>query len=408
MSEEDQVQTEKKVKRNYRKEKPWDNDTIDHWKIEKFEEGEMKGGSLTEESSFATLFPAYREKYLREVWPLFTRELKKTGVACELDLVEGSMTVKTTRKTWDPYSIVKARDAMKLLARSIPVKQALRVLEDDINCDIIKIGGMVRNKERFVKRRMRLVGPNGSTLKAIELLTGCYVLVQGNTVSAMGSYKGLKQCRKIIEDCMNNIHPIYNIKTLMIKNELAKDPQLASENWERFLPKFEKQNVQRKKVTIIKKKYTPFPPQNHQMASKVDLELESGEYFMSQHARLMKKKAEKKEVNVEKAKLRKIEKEKDYIAPKESSSVEGKDKKRKRKKNNDSSAESAVVATTAVDESESVSDLKERALKRQKVEVAKKSISSSDYLIASESTSNKEMKKAKKEKKKKKEKKRED
>lgn len=50
----------------------------------------------------------------------------------------------------------------------------------------------------------------------------------------MGPYKGLKTLRKVVEDCIKNIHPIYHIKTLMIKRELAKDPALAEENWDRW------------------------------------------------------------------------------------------------------------------------------------------------------------------------------
>jgi len=49
----------------------------------------------------------------------------------------------------------------------------------------------------------------------------------------------------------------------MIKRELSKNPDLANENWDRFLPHFKKQNVKRKKVQKERqeKKYTPFPPE---------------------------------------------------------------------------------------------------------------------------------------------------
>lgn len=121
---------------------------------------------------------------------------------------------------WKTFVLVKNADELF----SLFSQKAIRILQDDVACDIIKIGSLVRNKERFVKRRQRLIGPKGSTLKvlfisekvclplllvfqctevqlfalliqALELLTNCYIMVQGNTVSAIGPFSGLKEVR---------------------------------------------------------------------------------------------------------------------------------------------------------------------------------------------------------------------
>ncbi len=297
----------------------WDTDDIDHWKIDPFKPEDISG-PLLEESNFATLFPKYREAYLKEVWSHVTKALKAHGIGCELNLVEGSMTVKTTRKTVDPYIIIKARDLIKLLARSVPFQNAIKVLDDGVMCDIIKIGNILRSRERFVKRRQRLVGPNGNTLKAIELLTQCFILVQGNTVSAIGGFKEVKIVRRIIIDCMKNIHPIYHIKELMIKRELAKDDRLKNESWDRFLPKFRKINKAAKptkKAQREKKEYTPFPPT--QTPRKEDIQMESGEYFLKPEQKEAKI-AEAKELAREQKKLEKMEKRSAlFVAPEEES-----------------------------------------------------------------------------------------
>ena len=117
-----------------------------------------------------------------------------------------------------------------------------------------------------------------------------------------------------MEDCIKNVHPIYHIKTLMIKRELAKDPNLAKENWDRFLPKFQKKNVKRKKAVIVKKpEYTPFPPP--QQPSKVDLQLESGEYFLSQHQKAQRKAADQQEQQQQREQERQQKRLKAFIPP---------------------------------------------------------------------------------------------
>ncbi|KAH0948137.1 hypothetical protein HN011_000611 [Eciton burchellii] len=291
----------------------------DAWslKIPKFKEQDNPY-RLLEESSFASMFPKYRERYLKEHWPLVQKTLADHHIKAELDLLEGSMTVRTTRKTWDPYIILKARDMIKLMARAVPFEQAARVLQDDISADIIKISSLIRNKEKFVKRRQRIIGPNGCNLKSIELLTNCYIVVQGQTVSALGPYKGLQQVRKIVEDTMKNIHPVYSLKELMLKRELAKNPKLKNENWERYLPKYSSKNISKRKESKKKKEkkpYTPFPPP--QQESKLDKEMATGEFFLKEEQKRAKKKKEQEAKHEEANKRRQERRAKAFVPPEE-------------------------------------------------------------------------------------------
>ncbi|KAK8743940.1 hypothetical protein OTU49_000923 [Cherax quadricarinatus] len=286
-------------------------------KIPEFKKGEMKS-HLLEESSFSVLFPKYREKYLKECWPLLVKTLTEYGIKTELDLIEGKMTVFTTRKTWDPYIILKARDIIVLLGRSVPIEQVIKVLKDDVTHEIIKIRNMVRNKDRFVKRRQRLIGANGTTLKALELLTSCYVLIQGGTVAAIGPHKGVQQVVRVVTDTMRNIHPVYLLKALMIKRHLVQDPNLKHEDWSKFIPKFTPKNVPRKKPKVrkLKKPYTPFPPDPTER--KIDKQMAEGKFFIEKSERKWSKKRKPTEEEKKESTDRQREKRaKAFIVPEE-------------------------------------------------------------------------------------------
>ena len=78
---------------------------------------------------------------------------------------------------------------IKLLARGVAVAQAVKILDDGVACDIIKIGNLVRNKERFVKRRQRIIGPDGSTLKV-------KTTIQLKYLALIKSYRQSNYCRR--------------------------------------------------------------------------------------------------------------------------------------------------------------------------------------------------------------------
>ena len=104
----------------------------------------------------------------------------------------------------------------------------------------------------------------------------------------------------------------------MIKRELAKDPKLKNESWERFLPKFKSKNIAKRKQPKIKKQkkpYTPFPPP--QQESKLDKELASGEYFLSESEKRLKRKRELLDKKAEGKKKQQEKRKLPFIPPEE-------------------------------------------------------------------------------------------
>lgn len=78
-----------------------------------------------------------------------------------------------------------------------------------------------------------------------------------------------------------------------------KNPSLANESWDRFLPKFKKTNVKRRKFKVKERAVFPPPPTESKVSqelvkqahistvihTQVDKELTSGEYFLKQQKR---------------------------------------------------------------------------------------------------------------------------
>ncbi len=99
---------------------------------------------------------------------------------------------------------------------------------------------------------------------------------------------------------MQNVHPIYHIKQLMVKRELMKDEKMKTENWDKYLPKFKqvKMNKKKAKKRIEKKQYTPFPPEPTPRIE--DIKMETGEYFLTEKESKQKKLDIKKKKQEEK------------------------------------------------------------------------------------------------------------
>ncbi|KII65409.1 KRR1 small subunit processome component [Thelohanellus kitauei] len=85
---------------------------------------------------------------------------------------------------------------------------------------------------------------------------------------------------------------------------------MKSESWDGLIPKYKPKKMKKKTKIIKKRENTSFPPP--QMPSKIDIQLETGEYFLKEHERRERKLQNRLQKQKEKAQSRKNTKDEIY------------------------------------------------------------------------------------------------
>ncbi|ORE00131.1 KRR1 [Hepatospora eriocheir] len=189
---------------------------------------------FTETSECAVMYPKFRMNYLKSVQKYIEKALHNKKLKFEMN--DDEMRVFTTKQTRDPCAIISGDEMINLLSKGFCLEDAMKVLEDDIYSDIVKVNNLCAAKT-LENRKSRLQNP--SVIKALELLTKTKILVLNKIVGIIGEYDGIEVIKNVVIDCFQkNIHPAYKIKELMIKKNLSKDD--VKGNWDRFLPDIKK------------------------------------------------------------------------------------------------------------------------------------------------------------------------
>jgi len=301
----------------------------------------VKNFKLCHKSERQVIFPKWRELYLKSVWNNVKDFMKSKGIKAEMDLIQGTISVATTRQTDDPWSIQSAHQYINALARGVTYDKAKLLFDDGMTMANVTTAKYCANKERYVKRKQRLLGQDGNTKKALELLTKTHIVIEGKTVIIIGPHKGVREAERAVIDTMENKHPVYIIKHMMMKKQLLEKPELKDESWDRFLPQINKSSQQqlkkRKKKAEWKNKSEKslFPPEPK--PSKKDLEIESGAFFLKEPEKKNQKRAEKRKLQEENSKKKQAKKFKSLVPP-----SEDKPKKKKKKVKNEEEGESST------------------------------------------------------------------
>ena len=123
-----------------------------------------------------------------------------SGIRLDINTEEGEVVIHDEVELEDPVMALKIIDVVRAVGRGFNPEKAMRLFDDDEYLEVIDIKEFIGDRSSQVPRvRGRLIGKNGKTRRIIEDLTGCDMVVYGNTVGLIGNSISLPVAKHAVE-----------------------------------------------------------------------------------------------------------------------------------------------------------------------------------------------------------------
>lgn len=127
-----------------------------------------------------------------------------TKTQLDIDGEEGTVVISPTEGMNDPLGVWKTNHIVKAISRGFNPEMALRLNEDDVYLEVIKLPLYVgKSKKALARQKGRIIGKDGKTREIIINMAEVAMAVYGKTVSFIGDLENVMVAKEAVEMILN-------------------------------------------------------------------------------------------------------------------------------------------------------------------------------------------------------------
>lgn len=125
---------------------------------------------------------------------------KATETILDIDSEDGTVYITPQENMNDPLGVWNANHIVKAVARGFNPEVALKLVDDDIYLEVIKLPLYIgKSKNALSRYKGRIIGQNGKTREIIMDMAEVQMAIYGKTVSLIGEMDNLMIAKEAIE-----------------------------------------------------------------------------------------------------------------------------------------------------------------------------------------------------------------